>query len=66
MARIRVHTREDVPAEAREAVAQIAGSVGRLSRMLGELAHMGNLFNSYFNRYARTEFDVPAAPALPE
>jgi AhpD family alkylhydroperoxidase len=182
MARIRVHTREDVPAEAREAVTQIAGSVGRLSHMLGELAHnqavfgiylgknqalkdhgtfdaktreaialamanqngceyceashtrsgrragwtdeemiairagkvtwdpklsamtelvrdasantgdvsdgvwkaaldagwteddlaeafahiMGNLFNNYFNRYARTEFDFPAAPALPE
>lgn len=28
-------------------------------------AHLAaNLFTNYFNRYARTELDVPAAPAL--
>jgi AhpD family alkylhydroperoxidase len=133
MPRIPEHTRDSLPDEARQAVEQIAGSVGRLSHMLGELAHsqavfdiylgktkalkdhatfdaktreaialamanengceyceashtrsgrragwteddlaeafahiMGNIFNNYFNRYARTEFDFPPAPPLPD
>jgi hypothetical protein len=66
MARIRVHTREDVPAEAREAIA-LAMANQNGCEYCEAFAHiMGNLFNNYFNRYARTEFDFPAAPALPE
>jgi AhpD family alkylhydroperoxidase len=50
MARIPEHTREDLPEEARDAVSQIAGPVGRLSHMLGELADNQAIFEIYLGK----------------
>lgn len=72
MARIRVHSREDRDASANtgdvsDGVWQAAQNGGWTEDDFAAFAHiMGNLFNNYVNRYARTEFDVPAAPALPQ
>lgn len=47
MPRIPVHTRETVPAESKEAAAELGGSTGRISAMLGELVHHPALVEMY-------------------
>lgn len=47
MPRIPVHTRENIPAQSRPAAEDLAGTVGRISTMLGELVHHPALVEMY-------------------